>query len=302
MLKRILLLALVVTMLTSSVFCLALGEDSDAIRFYNPDGGSFAHRNPYCTSVSKKHLPLQVTDGAGQGALMPSQLKPCSVCGTLPEGTITPGSLALFLDLPFGTSLDTCTKRIEQSFSFDTSPGPSEDDYHAISLIPSKEYSIFENRLDHISLDFMQEALCSVGLHYDLVKQPYDRSSSVDLMDIYLPVFFSLMFQLEQKYGAPTNGGMQIGDQYPYSIYNYPMQGGERDASKIIPIIKQSPKNAVTIFEVYGNVILVLSRVHYDLNGRAQASCVISILYENRDDLPEGSLAPFIWPNGEYAL
>ena len=123
-----------------------------------------------------------------------------------------------------------------------------------------------------------------------------------EALPVYLPEFFAMLFRLEKEYGAPISGGLQIGDQFPFGHYHYPLRGGGRDAFRMMQILRESPAKHVSLFESYGYASLVLLRELIEMDGRELCSCVLSVLYADRTDLLEGSIAPFQWPDGAYVL
>lgn len=48
--------------------------------FYNPDGGSRLHADPFCPSVSMQYLPLASADGLDEAAR--AGYVPCHICWT----------------------------------------------------------------------------------------------------------------------------------------------------------------------------------------------------------------------------
>lgn len=54
---------------------------ASTVLYYNPDGGSYYHLDPYCSSVREEYLPLQGTFSYSELESYQGRLQPCLSCG-----------------------------------------------------------------------------------------------------------------------------------------------------------------------------------------------------------------------------
>ena len=90
--KRIVSLIFFTAMMVLSVSLPAQCASEAPVRFYNPNGGSYAHRNPYCTRVDRRFLPLEEVGARGEGDAVLRRLQTCPACGDAPVQKKLPDS------------------------------------------------------------------------------------------------------------------------------------------------------------------------------------------------------------------
>lgn len=298
MIKRTIALALAGILLLSNYPAVSEGAGSN--RFRNPQGGKYAHRNPFCAAVDWKYLPLQEI-GAESPELL-ERLKPCKLCGEPPAPSGEQKEFALLLDMPFDIGSEECKERMGRnaSFKMEGEGKQSEEGYSSMSWIAPKTFTLLGKHPDSVGFGFMWDKLDSADAQFRLPDPRGKESNPDDRLHKLLALFFDLAIQMEKSYGAPTNGGIIAGTAYPHTYYDYPLAGHERDAAELVRILCESPDRSIMVFEVYGNVSLVISRGWVEVEALNGVTGVVSLLYANRDDLPEGSLSPFAWPGGRY--
>lgn len=150
----------------------------------------------------------------------------------------------LFLEMPFGSSLEFCSQILEKHFA-EVLPLKGADGIYASIMIENPESSKVIGEPNHIDIDFQENQINRINLLYPT----FDIAAENNYFD-------RLMAELTQAYGTSTDAYMVLFGEVPnITYYHFPMNKDRYDMEKAIQIAKEKG-NAFALCIMFDNVML----------------------------------------------
>jgi len=216
------------------------------------------------------------------------------------------GKLHLFMDIPFGMSIDECRQFIGEKHGFILDEEFSYEDGE------QKHYDIMDpDAVDlfglpfTVTLSFLDDQLVNANI----ICMLGNASDEIDaFLSDSLDQFFSFLELVEQSYGAPIDGKIYIiNSEYNRDYYDYPIREDIRDNDmlrRLFVDLRDPTTELVAIMELYGNVnISVLYTSFVNEQGYRMWSTGISLIFFDNLQTPQkalGGTEPFMGRSGAF--